>query len=70
VLNWRACFIVRVSGANFNNTSMIKYLIFSCLTAVALISLAGCASNAGPSTTSESTTATMSTDTKDMNSHK
>jgi hypothetical protein len=49
---------------------MIKYLIFSCLTVVALMSLAGCASNAGPSSTSESTTATMTTDSKDMNSHK
>jgi hypothetical protein len=46
---------------------MIKYLILSCLTAVALISLAGCASDEKQSSTTESSAATMSTDTKAMN---
>jgi len=61
---------VRASGANFNKTYMIKYLIFSCLTAVALISLVGCAGDETHSSTTESSAATMSTDTKDMSNHK
>lgn len=48
---------------------MIKYLVFSCLAAVALISLAGCASDAERTSTSESSAATMSIDSKDMSSH-
>jgi type IV pilus biogenesis protein CpaD/CtpE len=47
-------------------------LIFSCLAAFALASLAGCASDKSQSSTTESSSATMSPDTKDMthqNSH-
>jgi hypothetical protein len=48
---------------------MIKNLIFSCLAVFALVSLAGCAEDERHSSTSESSSATMSTDSKDMSHH-
>ncbi|MCE0496344.1 MAG: hypothetical protein LV481_00145 [Methylacidiphilales bacterium] len=41
-------------------------VILSCLAAFALLSLAGCADNDSRSSTSNSSTATLSTDSKDM----
>jgi hypothetical protein len=60
---------MRASSANFNKTYMIKYLIFSCVAAFALVSLTGCASDEKHSSTSESSATTMSPDSKDMNHH-
>jgi len=48
---------------------MIKNLILSCLTAFALVSLAGCADNERHSSTTESSSATMAVDSKDMSHH-
>ena len=62
----RNALTVRTSGINLNKTYMIKNLIFSCVAAFALVSLAGCACNDKHSSTSESSSATMSTDSKDM----
>jgi hypothetical protein len=46
----------------------MKNLVLSCLAVCALVSVVGCASNP-PATTTESSSATMSSDTKDMGNH-
>jgi hypothetical protein len=46
---------------------MTKNLILSCLAAFALVSLAGCSSDGSHTSTTDTSTATMSPDTKDMN---
>ena len=48
---------------------MIKNLILSCLVVVALVSLAGCASDENRSATTQASSTTMSTDSKDMVHH-
>jgi hypothetical protein len=48
---------------------MIKNLIFSCLVAIALVSLAGCADDERHSSTTESSATTMAVDSKDMSHH-
>jgi hypothetical protein len=45
---------------------MIKNLIFSCLVTMALVSLAGCASDDKRSSTTDSSATTMTVDSKDM----
>jgi uncharacterized protein YceK len=46
---------------------MIKNLILSCLVTVALVSLIGCASDETHTSTTQSSAATMTVDSKDMN---
>jgi hypothetical protein len=48
---------------------MMKHLIYSCLAAFALLSLAGCADTQKQSSTSETSATTMTVDSKDMNHH-
>ncbi len=57
---------VRAGGINSNNTYMIKNLIFSCLVTMALVSLAGCASDDKHSSTTDSSATTMTVDSKDI----
>ena len=45
---------------------MIKYLILSCVSVFAIVSLAGCASDEKQSTTTQSSATTMAPDSKDM----
>jgi len=48
---------------------MIKYVIVSCLAAVAFVSLAGCSSEEKHSSASESSSASLAVDSKDMKQH-
>jgi len=56
-----------VTFINMTKTSLrLSTLLFTCLAGFALASLTGCASDENRSSTSNASTTTMSTDSKDM----
>ena len=60
--SWRILTFINMTKASIRPST----LLFSCLAAFALASLAGCASDENHSSTSNSSATTMSTDSKDM----